>query len=171
MELWKPVRDYEGWYEVSDVGRIRRIMPGKGTRPGQIIKPTISTRGRLQVSLSRRGEQHTLPIHVLVAHAFIGPRPEGMEINHIDLNHRNNVATNLEYVTPRGNINHAYSHAEHRERTTRRGMQNGNAKLTDGDVLAIRASAIPRDKIAAIYGVSPCTIKFIRNRRQWKHVA
>lgn len=170
MELWKPARGYEGWYEVSNLARVRRARPGKGTRVGQIIKQTLSMRGRRQVSLSREGEQHTLPVHVLVAHAFIGPRPDGMEINHIDFDCLNNSPDNLEYVKPIENIRHAYAHGQ-AERTTRRGSQQGSAKLTEADVVAIRASAIPRDKIAAIYNVSACTIKFIRNRRSWKHVA
>jgi len=170
MEEWKPARGYEGWYEVSNLGRVRRVRAGKGTRVGQIIKQTLSTRGRWQVSLSRHGEHHTFPVHVLVAHAFIGPRPDGKEINHIDYNCLNNTPDNLEYVTPIENIKHAYAHGQ-AERTTQRGSKQGSAKLTEADVVAIRASAIPRDKIAAAYGVSACTIKFIRNGRSWKHVA
>lgn len=170
MEEWKPARAYEGWYEVSSLGRVRRVRPGKGTRVGLIVKQQLTTRGRWQVSLSKDGEHRSLPVHVLVAHAFIGPRPDGMEINHIDFDCLNNIPSNLEYITPIENVKHAYAHGQ-AERTTQRGSQQGNAKLTESDIPAIRASAIPRDKIAAIYNVSPVTIKFIRNRRSWKHVA
>ena len=169
-EEWKQARGYEGWYEVSSLGRVRRVRAAKGTRIGQIIKQTLSTRGRLQVSLSKNGEQHTLPVHVLVAHAFVGPKPDGTEINHIDYDCLNNAASNLEYITRAENMQHAVAHG-HTLRTTMRGTDNGNALLTDGDVVAIRASRVSRDKIASMYAVSPVTIKFIRERRSWKHVA
>lgn len=171
MEEWKAVVGYEGWYEVSSLGRVRRIRGGKGTEGiGYILSPGVSTANRLQVVLSRHSKQKTLPVHVLVAYAFIGPRPAGMHINHIDFDCRNNRADNLEYCTPLENARHAYANGQ-AERTTMRGSNNGNAKITEADAVAIRYSAIPRDKIAAIYGVSACTVKFIRNRRHWKHVA
>lgn len=167
-EEWRPVRSFEGWYEVSNLARVRRIRPAKGTVVGTIIKQTESTRGRRQVTLSKEGKQRTLPIHVLVAHAFIGPKPACTEINHIDYDHTNNLPSNLEYVTQIENIQHSYRHGH--ALTAVRGSHSPHAKLTEADVMAIRQSPLSRAKIAALYGVAAVTIKFVRTRRSWRHI-
>ena len=159
---------FEGWYEVSNLARVRRIRSGKGTRSGQIVRQTRSLRGRLQVSLSREGRHKTLPLHVLVAHAFIGPRPDGKQINHIDYDHTNNVPDNLEYVTALENIKHSYVHGH--GLTAVRGEASPQAKLTAEAVRAIRASTLTRAALAAQYGVAEVTVKCVKTRRSWRHI-
>lgn len=167
-ELWRPVRDFEGWYEVSDLARVRRVKAAKGTLVGTIIQPSLTTRGRLQVTLSKHGRQRTIAVHVLVANAFLGPKPVGKETNHIDYDHRNNLPSNLEYITQLENIRHSYQHGH--GLTAARGSKASQAKLTEADVIAIRESPLTRATAAARYGVAPVTIKFIRTRRTWQHV-
>jgi len=106
-EEWKSV--CEGWYEVSNMGRVRRVRAGIGAIPGRLIKPCINEKGYCFFTATLDGRRSNPKIHRLVAEAFIGPRPDGMEINHLDGNKRNNAVTNLEYVTRSENYLHAYA--------------------------------------------------------------
>lgn len=109
-EEWLPVRGYEGLYEVSNLGRIRSYHKwrGRGGIVPQLRKLYPQPKGYLQINLSKDGHQKWLLVHVLVAEAFIGPRPEGLEIDHIDTNKGNARVDNLEYVTRSENHRRAY---------------------------------------------------------------
>ena len=102
---WKPC--FDGDYEVSDCGDVRRARPGRGTYAGRPLKPVLMGMGYYVVNPVRNGKNVYTYIHVLVAAAFIGDRPDGMDINHIDGNKLNNHVSNLEYVTHRENMAHA----------------------------------------------------------------
>ena len=108
METWKPVIGWEDSYEVSDEGRVRRSCEGRATFIGRIQKPTLNRKGYPIANLNRDGRRQIIPVHKLVATAFIGPRPAGKEINHRDGNKTNNALPNLEYVTPSENMRHSY---------------------------------------------------------------
>lgn len=84
MEKWKDVVGFEGWYIVSSLGQVRRIAPGKGARLWKCLNWKINGRGYPCVALCVNGEHTTKTIHAIVAAAFIGPRPNGLDINHID---------------------------------------------------------------------------------------
>jgi hypothetical protein len=92
-ERWLPV---PGWssYEVSDLGSVRRHAGG-----GQPLKPHFDGQRYLAVCLSEAGIRTTKRIHCLVAAAFIGPRPDGLEVRHFDGDSFNNSASNLRYGT------------------------------------------------------------------------
>ena len=74
---------------------------------GKTLRPQEDGNRRLFVTLSKNGKYKPTKVHKLVAAAFIGPRPEGLEINHIDGDHQNNAASNLEYCTQSENMKHA----------------------------------------------------------------
>ncbi|HUT58687.1 MAG TPA: NUMOD4 motif-containing HNH endonuclease [Phycisphaerae bacterium] len=108
-EQWKPIVGLEDWYEVSSHGRLRRVHVGPATYVGREVRPYIHKSGYLNVSLSRHGERLRRPIHLIVADAFLCPRPEGHEINHKDGCKLNNHIDNLEWVTPHENQRHAFA--------------------------------------------------------------
>src|SRR4051812_42677457 len=87
-ETWRQVAGYEGTYEVSSEGRIRRTGRGPGARVGRIIgqNPNPHRRGYYHCTLSKlecgRRRARTHPVHRVVAYAFLGLRPLGHEINH-----------------------------------------------------------------------------------------
>lgn len=107
-EKWIPILD--GLYEASDLGRIRRARPGRKTWIGKELKAHMLPKGYMQVLPTVNGKNRNMYVHRLVANAFIGPCPEGYEVNHIDGNKANNRADNLEYVTRKGNVQHAIAH-------------------------------------------------------------
>ncbi|GAA3261282.1 HNH homing endonuclease [Lactococcus lactis subsp. lactis] len=104
-EIWRPIKsygiDYEGIYEVSDLGRVRSLsrLDSNG-RPikGVIMKPNLN-KPYPEVSLSKNAKSKTALIHRLVADAFVEGHFEGARVNHIDENKQNNRADNLEWVT------------------------------------------------------------------------
>lgn len=118
-ERWAPVVGYEGIYEVSTHGRVRRIVAGPGTRPGtangRVLKPFLGA-GKSglypQVSLCWKGKQKTCRVHCVVAAAFLGQAPQDSksgpefmeQVHHIDDNPQNNRAENLEYTSQYENL-------------------------------------------------------------------
>lgn len=111
-ERWLPVPGWEGFYEVSDHGRVRgldRVLARKNgtvhTEKGRIRKQAKLKRGYRNVSLSRPGQpMRTALVHQLVLLAFVGPAPEGMESLHADDDPSNNHLSNLSYGTHTDNM-------------------------------------------------------------------
>jgi hypothetical protein len=106
VERWKEV--FGGYYEVSSIGRVRRMRPGRGTNVGKIRKCGFDKDGYLAVALYIKGRAVRILVHRLVAKAFIGPCPKGKEVNHKDGVKKNCHWTNLEYLTKSQNQLHAY---------------------------------------------------------------
>jgi len=107
-ERWLPVPvpGFERYYEVSDLGRIRsldRMVPTRGAgmrlSPGRILKGGTYKDGHKHLVLSAEGRRHASTVHRLVMLAFVGPRPEGMEIRHLNGIPDDNRVTNLAYGT------------------------------------------------------------------------
>lgn len=101
-EQWKLFA--EGYYEASSEGRVRRKLPGVNTWPGRILKPTENKRGYLVFRTYVPGRiakenKKAVFVHQIIASLFIGARPPGMDIHHIDGVATNNHAGNLEYVS------------------------------------------------------------------------
>lgn len=103
-EIWESVKGYEGLYEISDLGRVKRIYKNGKTR---ILKPSCNKQGYVQLALSKNNKLKTFKIHRLVAIAFIKNSSNKREVNHIDGNKKNNSLNNLEWVTSKENIEHA----------------------------------------------------------------
>ena len=166
QEEWRPVVGYEGWYEVSDRGRIRRSREGSRTSVGFVLKPSPNERGYLHVGLSKEGQQRTCKVHLLVSDAFIGPRGEGKEVNHKDGDKTNNHSCNLEHCTKSENTLHAYSLGL---MSPLRGEENVRSKLTEDNVKSIRLSLgkETHKEIAARFGVSRVTVTQISNGKSW----
>lgn len=106
-EEWQPVIGYEGCYEVSNLGRIRSLKSRSGRPRQRLLKSHSFNRDYARVLLFRNGSGQTHAVHRLVAKAFLGPVPEGKEVNHKDGMKANNRTQNLEYVTAAENISHA----------------------------------------------------------------
>lgn len=143
-EIWKDVIGYEGYYEVSNLGRVRSVtrkVPNRNstiTCRGQIIR-TSKKDGYLRLSLAKERKRKTYYVHTLVAYAFIGnpPGPTGSKgndytVDHLDENILNNKANNLEWVTRIENGNRYRANAGHYATLN-------TDQITDNDIEAVKA--------------------------------
>lgn len=108
-EIWKDIKGYEGFYQISNQGRVKSIQKwNNGKRRYEvgekILTPSDNGNGYLIVGLNRDHKRKSHYVHRLVADAFC-PNPDHKSVvNHIDYNRANNNASNLEWVTTKENI-------------------------------------------------------------------
>lgn len=104
-ESWLPVVDYEGYYEVSDQGRVRSLDRRSRHRvyQGRILKPIVSKGGCRVLHLSVNGQVSNCRVHVMVMAAFVGPKPVGTQVCHNNGDPSDNRLVNLRYDTPAAN--------------------------------------------------------------------
>lgn len=112
-EVWKPIEDYEGLYEVSNLGRVRSCVTNSSRREC-VLKPHKKN-GYLAINLCKNNICKHFYIHRLVAKAFIPNNNNLKYVNHIDCNKENNTWFNLEWCTQKQNIAHSIEHGlQHR---------------------------------------------------------
>lgn len=107
-EIWKPVVGYEGKYEVSNFGRVKSLNY-RNTGTKKLLTLQLRSDGYLQVKLSHRGKQYKPKVHQLVAQAFTPKNRPTDEVNHIDKNRSNNLASNLEWISRKENVRYSHS--------------------------------------------------------------
>lgn len=115
QEEWRDIPGWDELYQVSNLGRVRsldRVVNYSDGRvrhfKGKILKSRYIPESKYRlpyerVDLVSQGKKETTYVHRLVMLAFVGPCPEGMEIDHTDNNPKNNQLVNLRYVTPKEN--------------------------------------------------------------------
>jgi hypothetical protein len=171
IEEWKPVVGYEGVYEVSTFGRVkslgRWVRANSGWRKTEVcyFSPSLSGRSKKYKRVLLRNPDKQRPVHQLVLEAFVGPRPENCEVRHLDGDPSNNRLDNLAWGTKAENQADKLRHG-----TILRGTANPANKLSEADVLAIRASNKKQVDLAQVYGVSQPIISAILLRKIWKHL-
>lgn len=169
-EIWKPVVGFEDIYSVSNLGRVRRDRPENNTFAGRILRPDFPA-GYAQYTLYKEGVRFRFKAHQLVASAFIGPCPEGKQINHKDGNKQHNWPSNLEYVTGLENHQHAALNG-----LKARGENTRKSKLTNAKVRFIRLHHKPYHKefgllpLSKRFDVSRTTITSALLGKTWGHV-
>ena len=111
-EEFRSISGYEGLYEVSNFGNVKSLTNDK------ILKPCLGSRGYYMVRVYKDNKGNTMSIHVLVAMAFLGHKPDGYKIvvDHIDNNKLNNHVSNLQLISNREN--------------TSKDKKNGTSKYT-----------------------------------------
>jgi len=177
-EIWKDVVGWRGLYKVSDFGRVMRIKRAIDASEGRILKPWKNTGKYPCVDLCDSGRRKCVPIHCLVAAAFIGPRENKLEVNHKDGNKNNGNLDNLEYVTRQENMLHAKKlglfrrgDRKKKEKKSTRGEKNHKSILTEQKVIRIRkllkGGQLSAECIGILHGVSSSTIMSIKSGRSW----
>jgi len=164
-EVWMPVPDYEGLYEVSNLGRVRSH---KGSKP-TIMKGGRGTckMGYLRVTLRDAATVASARyIHILVLEAFVGPRPHGMLGLHDDGNVDNCRLSNLSWGTAAQNAQDRIRHGR-----VFTGSRNPNGRLTFEQIRAIRANYFSgrakQTTLARQFGVSQAHISRIILKKSW----
>lgn len=106
-ERWRPIPSFPR-HEVSDLGHVRHV------KSGRTLNPYLDTKQKYRyISLYQDCVQYRRSIHSLVLEAFVGPRPDGMDVRHIDGDSSNNALPNLAYGTRSENIRDQVIHGRH----------------------------------------------------------
>ena len=171
-ENWKDIPKYEERYAISDLGRVlrkQRVSCIGRLLPDKYLKPQISLRGGyLTVGLINKETHKIKSIHSLVLLAFIGPRPQHHDSNHLNGIRTDNRLCNLEYCTRSANELH-----KRRILLSGVGSQYISAKLHESDIPNIRAmrkNGATHQAIANRFNVSRRLIGGIIKRTRWRHV-
>ncbi|MCE9567436.1 MAG: NUMOD4 motif-containing HNH endonuclease [Planctomycetes bacterium] len=167
LEYWKPIVGWDELYEISILGTVRRLKTSQGARAGVTLRPYVNGKGYWALNLWKDAKQHKYTVHALVAMTFIGPYPDGQEVNHKDSDRNNPRLSNLEYTTPRGNIIHG------RDRLQREaGVRSHTCILTAEEALAIYSlrEHLSCDEIGERFGVSRQVASGIVFGRSWSWV-
>lgn len=154
-EEWKPVHDFEGYYEISNNGVIRSIerevncASGKRILKSRIMQHHMSSHGYWYVRLSKLRTNKACRVHRLLAIAFL-PNPD----NKPEVNHKNSVRSdfrleNLEWATGSDNIKHSFISGESRKRLKKVAAIDNEGKRTEYDsmISASRSTGIPSSNI------------------------
>ncbi len=169
-EIWKPIINFEKYYEVSSQGRIKRTAKGNGTWPGRILKQALSKNGYSQVYLCKNNKMFFKQVHRLILESFYRLPKIKEQCNHKNGIKDDNRLENLEWVSQSQNQKHRYETLGHYGLV---GSKNPNSKLTKKEVLEIRQLCEKKQKlkdIAKKFNVTFQTISDIKRQKTWKHI-
>ena len=180
-EEWRPVVGWEDLYEVSNLGRVRslpRVVSDSNGRtrrmPMRMRKPYVNVQhGRRELGLKDSGRFAMRTVYSLVADAWIGAKPDGLEINHKNGDYTDDRAENLEYVTKSENLRHAYRLGLRSKPHWLAGANHWAAVLTEDCVREIRKRHKRGESLSDLsseYGVGVPSIRRAVNRQTWKNV-
>lgn len=175
MEIWKKIQGLPEHYEASSAGRIRRLpyyytgVSRFGNKEQRLLPEKIylltkvSPKGYQRINL----ESKVWFVHRLIAQTFVPNPNQKQQVNHLNGIKTDNAAANLEWVSNQENRNHA----------VKTGLQpigeRVSKKLTDGDIISIRALAdggMPQKAIAQRFDICQQNVSHIVRRSTWKHI-
>lgn len=165
--LWQRIAGFDDYW-ISGLGAIISFREHK---PKLLKTSAGGGYPHVRISRGRRGHGAThkhVVVHDLVASHFLGPKPHGMEVNHIDHDPCNNNFRNLEYVTSRNNTLHSVKAGRWPI-----GSRRWNSVLSETQVSALKvllAEGVAVKKLAKLLGVSEPALHHIKAGRAWKHV-
>lgn len=176
-EIWKDIPDYEGLYQVSNLGNIKSFPKRYKNRYGYLIRkeiilsPSKDRKGYLNICLTKNKKKKVIKVHRLVLNAFIGK--SDLQCNHKNCIKNDNCLENLEWVTAKENMQHA---RKNNLIAHMRGENNGFSKLTNSQVCRIK---FIRDhfnvergywiKLSKALNVSQGAISHVKVNRNWNY--
>lgn len=175
-EVWKPVRGYEGLYEVSNLGKVKALRKMSGTcyrKEKELSLNRLSVDGYVRISLSNGVDKpYETKMHRIVAEHFVPNPLEKETVNHIDGDKLNNRADNLEWADRREQLAHAYKLGL---RSPARGCSQVGSKLSKEDVDYIRKNYIRQSTeygtvaLARKFGVTNVVIGNVLRGKTYKY--
>lgn len=165
-EIWKDIKDYEGLYQVSNFGRVKSLKRKWRLRE-RILKLMLHSKGYLFVGLFKNSKGRNFLCHRLVAKAFVSNPDNKPEVNHLDGIKTHNEDYNLEWCTPKENVQHSISKLG---RIGPRGEVHGLTKLTEANIVFIRSSDLLQRELAKIFKVYQSSISRIKSKKRWKYL-
>lgn len=174
QEIWKDIEGYEGYYQVSNMGKVKSLPRFKNFRnlkvrvEGKVLNPAPRTKNYLWVSFRKDHTLKQFSIHRLVAKAFIPNLENKAEVNHIDGNKLNNRMDNLEWMTRVENAKHAAP-------VYLRGEKNPKSKFTPDQIEDIRRNYTgkwgEKTRLSEKYNVTLASILNIIKLKSWSHLS
>jgi hypothetical protein len=171
-EEWREALYWEGLYEVSNMGRVRNIQrwvksksTGRKFLPVVVRKLQLNRYGYPVACLNGKAKVVLKSVHRMVVETFIGPIPDGMQVNHMDGNKENNHLDNLEVCTGSQNQLH-----RHRVLGQHQGEHHPLSKLKERDIHLLRtmyADGFTQQQIADNFGVDRTCISLIVRGKNW----
>lgn len=182
-EIWKDVRGYEGLYQISSLGKVKRVeriytqfnaltaRDNTKLLTEMIMKPFEDEDGYLRIQLIKDNVRKKHFVHRLVALNFI-PNPENKpEVNHKEGNKQDNRVELLEWNTTSENQRHAIANKFYE---TAKGEKSGTAKLKEVEVREIhrlwKTGEVSQKYLSDIFGVASAAISRIVNGVRWRHI-
>lgn len=184
QEIWKAIPTWEGLYDVSNMGRVRRVLHTCeccGHPCTKLLLLSLDTPGYYKIDLKEKPRRERMYVHQAVARAFIGKCPKGSVVNHKDANKINNKPSNLEYMTQGENLAHAkklrlFPHGDNhplRRCTSNERQKRTARKLDRTKVLKIRRGlkqGLTPTVLSRRFKISTQTIYGIKCNYLWKNV-
>ena len=183
-EQWKPIKGYEGKYEVSDHGNVRRchyaeVTTARGIRRTEALYPLnpylvgdgLRNKKYYMVRLYKDKKFGDFGVHRLVLEAFVGPCPPQMQCCHNDGNPQNNHVSNLRWGSSKENADDRERHGTHPK-----GSKSSKAKLKEEHIPEIRFLLKYFNKrgnmtiLAQRFGVDVATIRDVRDKLTWQQI-
>jgi hypothetical protein len=176
QEIWKDVVGYEGIYMVSSFGRmksneriVQRKKMGDYLQKESIIEGSEYHGYKVTTIAKNKIKKHKF-IHVLIAEAFLGPKPEKMEVCHNDGDRKNNAIENLRYGTRSDNVRDSIKHGTHYTPFIKKGSERSYAKINEEIAKQIKDSEESSYILAKKLNISRALISNIRRNKAWTHV-
>lgn len=178
-EVWVDALNFEGYYQVSNLGRVKRLKRQSKNSRGNSLRTLpekiLSLTNRnlkiyITVKLTVKGVTKSVQLHRLVLCSFETEPVGGREVNHINGNKRDNSLANLEWVTRQENVNHAI---KLKLRTKIFGEQTNSNKMTSSTVKKIwklRNKGFSYVKISEKLNVSQKMVGDVVRGRTWNHI-
>lgn len=171
-EQWRDIPGFEGYFQVSDMGGVRRIAHSDQYRRKANLGPATfkpNKRGYWEVMLARPKFRRLYLVHRVVMLAFVGPCPEGLQVNHKNGDKRDNRLSNLEYVTGSENMRHASAMGK----LNHAGMRGPSRKVSDQDVLLMRSllrRGLTVKEVSQLSKLSISQVRRIQKGQSWQFV-
>ena len=170
MEIFKDVKNYEGYYQISNLGRIKSLETKTSfgvsykIHKESIVKSWKDKKGYCYVSLSVKGIKKNYLVHRLVAISFIENPLNKPQVNHINGIKSDNNVNNLEWCTAKENLKHAVDNGLN----LNYGIHNYNSKLSLEEVYFIRISNLNQRELALKFNMSQSSISKIILKKTYK---
>ena len=177
-EIWKDIKGYEKIYQISNLGRVKRLSYWHKVglknvsityRTERILKQSCDSNGYKQVCLTKNSKKKSHSIHKIMAIVFIPNSENKKQVNHINGIKTDNNIENLEWCTYHENLKHAMKNGL---RAT--GERHGATNLLNKDVIKIRelfeAKKYSIKELAKKYNIAYSTMHQIINKKYWKTI-